>query len=478
MASMRELSEQILGQTILNKETKDYMMTPRGPVRRPEEAVQVEESIFTKPLDMEGRFSMLPLRDMPDGTREYALPLPMAEMMNAFTAPGRSFMQPDFDAEKEALDTALAFTGGSSVGTAPVGSLAMGAPRRPRGIETTAEKPKIFTFPEYDSRFSARLKKTPEGKIATPAEAKRVSDLKVELEKPSDLKINDVSLGDYEGRAIITTMSDRSAVGPPIVAINGVKLFRPVELQGGQDYMFNGDVWSSADGPIKQIAKMAEQAKQKTGKNPLLAPWRMAPTGGDHAAMTGEVMLSYNAANMAKKDIKEADKAIKEIIPGWKGMQFDESVNQFRGVSGKKRKAVQNMLDKKFRDKGGLSLTEARLAVTDQYQLTAKDAGLQNLGEIYAGRPIVSESGHYTYPRSVEGEGLGRIVGAEDLTIFDIMSDAALERNIPTRRVQSAPGSNTGPRVLADPRATDIRAFQMKPYMGFLDDAVLRRLGQ
>ena len=107
MASMRELSEQILGQTILNKETEDYMMTPRGPIRRPAEAVEVEESVFSRPLDMEGRFSILPLRDVPGGEREFALPLPLAEMMNVFTAPGRALTQSDFDPEQEALDFAL-----------------------------------------------------------------------------------------------------------------------------------------------------------------------------------------------------------------------------------------------------------------------------------------------------------------------------------------------------------------------------------
>ena len=33
MASMRDLSQQILGQTLMNKSTQDYRMTPGGPVR-------------------------------------------------------------------------------------------------------------------------------------------------------------------------------------------------------------------------------------------------------------------------------------------------------------------------------------------------------------------------------------------------------------------------------------------------------------
>ena len=109
--------------------------------------------------------------------------------------------------------------------------------------------------------------------------------------------------------------------------------------------MFKDYVWGSDDKPIGQISRMAEKAKKLTGKDPVLAPFRMDPTGGDHAAMTVEAMLSYGAANMAKKDIKEADKLIKEILPEWKGMKSDKSIELLRKSAGSKRKAVQNILD-------------------------------------------------------------------------------------------------------------------------------------
>jgi len=112
MASMRELSEQIVNQTLTNKAAENYRMTPYGAIARPSEIVEDEDSIFRKPLETEGRFNILPLRDMPNGEREFALPLPLAELANAFTAPGRALTQPDFDVEQEALDAGLALMGG------------------------------------------------------------------------------------------------------------------------------------------------------------------------------------------------------------------------------------------------------------------------------------------------------------------------------------------------------------------------------
>jgi hypothetical protein len=71
MASMRELSEQILGQTILNKETKDYVMTPRGPVRSDAGFTPAQFANFSASMapgagmaDAAGRFPTMPNKDV------------------------------------------------------------------------------------------------------------------------------------------------------------------------------------------------------------------------------------------------------------------------------------------------------------------------------------------------------------------------------------------------------------------------------
>jgi hypothetical protein len=256
-------------------------------------------------------------------------------------------------------------------------------------------------------------------------------------------------------------MADRTGVGM-LNKINDVQLNRPVNMQGGQPFMFDnpGQVWASAAGPSKQILQEAEIIKQVTGQNPLFLPWRMAPTGGDFASMTGESMLSYADAAMNKTNKKRLDKMIKGYIPEWSGVSSDKAVDQFRAAPDRVRKALKNAMDVEFRDAGGLNIGEARLAVADPFQLTGRDTGLLSVGEVFADKPLIAKSGHAAYPKGVPGQGLGQL--KEDIGIFQLMPNVAKARGIPDPR---------------NPRATDIRALQMKPYAGILSDELLKSLG-
>jgi hypothetical protein len=124
------------------------------------------------------------------------------------------------------------------------------------------------------------------------------------------------------------------------------------------------------------------------------------------------------------------------------------------------RKALKNAMDVEFRDAGGLSIGEARLAVADPFQLTSRDTGLLGVGEVFADRPMIAKSGHVAYPSGLPGQGLGQL--KEDVNIFQLMPNVVSARGIPDPR---------------NPRATDIRALQMKPYAGVITDELLKRLG-
>jgi hypothetical protein len=271
-----------------------------------------------------------------------------------------------------------------------------------------------------------------------------------------------VSLANFEGRPFITSMADRTAAGGSLVGINDVAFNRPVGLLGGQDYMFNnpGQVWASAQGPVTKLMEQADEIKTATGQNPLYLPWRMAPTGGDFASMTGETMLAYADSAMGKMQKRRLDKAIKEYIPDWSGVSNPASVDQFRNASDKKRKAIKDVMDKNFRDQGGLNIGSARLAVSDPAQLAAQEGGVQNVGEIFAKNPMVMQSGHPSYPRGVPGQGLGIL--AEDINIFELLPEVVRARGIANP---------------ATPGQTDLRALQMKPYAGVITDELLKRLG-
>lgn len=299
----------------------------------------------------------------------------------------------------------------------------------------------------FDPRFDPRK-----------LEQERLNNLVVTVDVP-ETNPSVVSLADYEGYPFITSMSDRTNVGQ-LQAINDVPV--NVDLQGGQNYMFNnpGQVWASAKNPTSQILKNSQYLKNITGKDPLYLPWRMAPTGGDFANMTGETMLQYMKSNMPKSIQRDVNKDIKAFIPNFKGIGSEEGISQFRSASDITRKNIKNMLDVNYRDMGGLSIGEARLAVSDPNQLILPESGLQNVGQIFADSPMIKSSGHKAYPTGVPGQGLG--VLDKDLMAFELLPNAAQARGI------------LDPK---NPSARDVRALQMKPYAGILTSDMLKSLG-
>lgn len=168
---------------------------------------------------------------------------------------------------------------------------------------------------------------------ADPRFFKRKTD--VENLKDSTATVNtrgddipQVSIEDLEGRPFIITQSDRSAARGEILDINGVPLSEPVNLRGGSDYMFdnNNAVWASAPSVVKGLNQRAQKLKKNTGKDPLLLPQSMAPTGIDFATMPLEAMFKYAAANMGSKDRLKLNRKIRELHPTFKGVEDPDAI--------------------------------------------------------------------------------------------------------------------------------------------------------
>jgi len=321
------------------------------------------------------------------------------------------------------------------------------------GITSAVKAPITRMIQEFDPRFDPRI-----------LEQAKLKNLVTQVEQYQNPNIPKLSLADFEGHPFITSMSDRTAAGGNLVGINNASLNRPVELMGGQDYMFNnpGQVWASGQSPVKQLSNQAQMLRAQTGRDPLYIPWRMSPTGGDFAHMTGETMLAHADTVLDKTSKKELDDAIKNIIPDWKGISHPNSMDQFRNAPSAARKNVQNMIDKDFRDRGALGIGEARLAVADPSQLNAPEGGIQNIGRIFADKPIIEQSGHASYPRGVPGEGLGVIDTPRN--IFELLPNARV---------------GAEQRLVADPKnpiRSDLRALEMKPYSGIITDKLLKSL--
>jgi hypothetical protein len=264
------------------------------------------------------------------------------------------------------------------------------------------------------------------------------------LDKP------EFSLEDLEGKPFVMGMADRVAAGGELTGVDGVIYDKSLDLRGGQDYMFDpvneGQVWANDLGPANMFMNLGLDLKKKYGENPLWLPWTMAPSGGDFNTMTSGAMLTHARNNLGKSDIKKADKLIKDIYPEFKGVDDPDSINQLGQMSGDQRKAIINVMDVNFRDKGGLSLGQARLVVGDPKQYTARDAGLMNIGELDVDNPTITRSTHDAFPYDIPGQGKG--VFKEDITAFDLIPEKSADRGL----------TDT-----TKPRATDIRALSMNP---------------
>jgi hypothetical protein len=349
-----------------------------------------------------------------------------------------------------------------------VASLPSDVARAGREFLQTTAQPMYMVSPEELSKFKAATPSLSGNNVFDPRfdkrilEQERLKNLQTTVIPVNDYQVPKVSLADYAGYPFVTSMADRTGTGL-LTDINGVVLNNPVERQAGQLYMFENpnQVWASGVDPASDILGLAKELKDTTGKDPLHIPWIMSPSGGDFANMTGETMLSYAQAAMGQQGKKQLDNFVKNnYISDWKGLDDPSSVDQFRALSDTKRKSMKKQMDKYFRNEGGLSIGEARLAMADKNQLTSKDADIMNIGQIFADQPIIPVSGHRAYPSGISGQGLG--VVDKNLNIFQLLQEHSKNRGVidPTR-----------------PPRTDIRTLEMKPYGGLLTDELLKQLG-
>lgn len=242
-----------------------------------------------------------------------------------------------------------------------------------------------------------------------------------------------VSLADYEGRPFIISMADRSAAGDRITAIGNQELNVPVELQGGQDFMFaptaENLVWASEASPVSNIMNLARQLHEATGEKPLYLPFRMGGEGSDFATMTGETMMSYADAALGKSDKAAMNRLIKQYIPDFAGISDPKGYQQFADLTGAKRKQLQIDLSNTFGEEGGgLTLPMTRAIIADPAQLDKPSFFLQNVGEIDPTAEVVTTTGHRTYSRGVPGRGLG--VLSEDVNVAQLLPELSKIYNI------------------------------------------------
>ena len=78
-------------------------------------------------------------------------------------------------------------------------------------------------------------------------------------------------------------------------------------------------------------------------------------------------------------------------------------------------------MDTNYRNDGGISLGQARLAVSDQDQLKGIDMGFQNVGQLDLEKGINPTGGNLVYPSSFAGKSLGVVDQTDNIpTLLDL----------------------------------------------------------
>jgi hypothetical protein len=310
------------------------------------------------------------------------------------------------------VDARRAYNAGNSGQAAGLGILAaLGAIPGGKAGSTTTRKLAEETF---DPALYKIIKR----------DVPEINKMTVDLEETGSSVVPEkINVEDLIGRPFISTMADRTAAGKRIVGINNTNLNLPVNLQGGQDFMFNptteGALWASAKNPVTAIRNVANQLYRDTGKKPLFLPFRMAGAGSDFATMTGETMMSYADAVLGAADKSSVNKLIGKYIPKFAGIDNPKGYEQFRALSGGKRKEVQAALSDALKGEGGLSLEQTRMAIVDPNQINKPSYFLQNVGEIDPEAAMIARSGHPSYEAGFAGKPLGIL--ADEINVAEIL---------------------------------------------------------
>ena len=351
-----------------------------------------------------------------------------------------------------------------------------------RDIGIADEFPTTFNQSTIDAyteqNLDPRIFKTGAGAQPRSKEIQRNLDTNIEYGDQRLKEIPSLNLEDYEGYGFMSPIADTSGAGDVIKTINGVPV--DVSRRGGQDFMFDPEsgelLWASDYKVIRGMQEnpapstfmgTAQELQKRTGKSPLLIPHSMTPTGVDFSQVA-ETMLGYAKNNMDKGTLKSLNKDIKEIYPDWLGLENKDAINNLNRASGEYRKKIINLLDQKYRNKGGLTAGQARLAMIDEDQRIIRAGTLRNVGAMDGFRNPLTGNPHPVYNAGMYGEGLGRI--NIPISVYELNPQAAQL------------GGLRLDQILRPPRATGkqggLRSLEGSPLTGIITEDVLRGIEQ
>ena len=236
----------------------------------------------------------------------------------------------------------------------------------------------------------------------------------------------------YRERAYIApALGDRSPGNMIIDEINGMRLARPVDTQGGGDFQrANLDAaWANREAAAKNL--MNKIAGQTSDDAPVyMSHTLMGLDSVDSSHMMAQALLrqiSTNKGNIDKAAAEKVDGFISRHIKNWPGILNTEAVEQFlmrEKTPGTYSSILAKALDKAGPRKGGFpDVGAARFAVTDPRLLSADQLAsgytfsrLNPRGALFR-----KERPHETYPVNLPSAGEGYAGGFRNQVPAEVM---------------------------------------------------------
>ncbi len=236
-----------------------------------------------------------------------------------------------------------------------------------------------------------------------PVESREVKDLNISPKK-------DISIEDLQGKTIIGTQGDRVDIGREVTGIRGQALDEPVRLHGGRGFMREPPyLWASDQKYVRDIAKTAQEVKEKTGEDPLLGYISMAGQSGDFSTdMSDTVMELVKNAKISTKNAKEFDSwVINNVDPNWTGIKNPITKQYLKNnLSGSKRRVLWQELNRNYwTEKGFPNMGDARVAITDPNLLMSPSMEMSTFGKLDSSGKVLTgpQQYHPSYASVVEG---------------------------------------------------------------------------
>lgn len=222
-----------------------------------------------------------------------------------------------------------------------------------------------------------------------------------------------ISPEDLYGGAGIVTKGDRSGIGL-LEEINGIKLNKPVVLDGGFRFMdannLYDEVWASGKGVVTQLGNKGTDIA-KRGKDAYL----ISTTAGHGATdfntmMTNSLFELMQSSKISQKAKKDFDSVMKERRPDWVGINNPDAINQLN-KNGALRHTFNDVVElDKFQNYGFPDIASVRKAVTDPNLLDTPNAySGYRIGKLDPNRLIIENPAvqHSTYPVHMGGNLVG-----------------------------------------------------------------------